>query len=706
MGEISSDWRQKIRETCRQCVDIFDSQQSLKQVFDHPQIYAWQESLPQAIDKDQRVDVTLNYLSDKENALGQSALVLFLQVLSTRYRSPDKLHYLLQDHIRELQAGRPLARGKRMYNALTDAARHSAHFAISEMGLIRDSALSVALIKARRFHQSNVEYEVMGTGWLIAPGLLLTCWHVVATLTDPDETPPETADIQRQLNDMLVFFNQTEHTRGSIDYSVERLEFKGTPEQDFAILRLTNRKYHPYEHFRYLPIEPDPPLTTQTQLFIIQHPWGEPQQVAIGGSYVGRTEVPGRICYTTDTQPGTSGAPVLRRQSGCVVAVHNGKIVDGAVRSEGTHIDTILNTLQVQAPELYREIMHEQGKLNKALAPAPVTKEPVAVVSSTQRQLHAASSPIISPLQSEGLHHQPAPEPDERLLRYIYSATHTSTAPILCLTFDPTGESLLYGAMADGIHRVDIATLRLTSALKTYTKAVTSLALSADGKYAGSGGDDGTIMLWHLAQPSRYKTLQAHTDWVSCLSFSANGHYLLSGSNDGSIRILEISTRSSQILKKSTGIRALTCHPQQDLSASCSLGQQPIVWPITPASNSDPLELTETATCLRFNPTGRYLVGGNAEGALVIYDTQNWNVTSLPTQHTQAIRCLAFHPAGMLMASGGDDQTIQLWDILARKHVQTLPVHTGRITGLAFSPDGHFLASAGHDARLIVWKSL
>ncbi|MBO0792901.1 MAG: trypsin-like peptidase domain-containing protein, partial [Ktedonobacteraceae bacterium] len=453
---------------------------------------------------------------------------------------------------------------KRAHDALTGAAQQSARFSISEMSQVRDSALSVALIKARRVHQGNFEYEETGTGWLIAPGLLLTCWHVVATLMDSNEPPPEAADMQRQLNDMLVFFNQTESTRSGIDYCVERLEFKGTQEQDFAILRLANRRYHPYEDFRYLPIEPDPPLTTQTQLFIIQHPQGEPQQVAIGGSFVGYTEISGRICYTTDTQPGTSGAPVLRRQSGCVVAIHNGKIVDEAIRSEGTHIDTILDTLQAQAPELYREIMREQGKLNKALSQALSSREPMTVVSATQREPHAALSSTASALQSGEAHTQPTLEPDRRLPRYTYLTAHTSTAPILCLTFDPTGKSLLYGAMADGIQCIDATTLYPMSPLKTCTKAVPSLALSVDGKYIGSGGDDGTVTLWHLAeQPSRYKTLRAHRDWVSCIAFSANGRYLLSGSDDGSLSILDIATRSSQILKKPTGVRTLACHPRQ-----------------------------------------------------------------------------------------------------------------------------------------------
>ena len=129
---------------------------------------------------------------------------------------------------------------------------------------------------------------------------------MVATLLDADETPPSEADLQRQLEDMLVFFNEIENIGESIDYSIEKLEFKSTLEQDFAILRLKNREDHPYERFRYLPIESDPPLNTQVQLVIIQHPWGEPQQVAVG-DFIGYTDLSGRIRYSADTQPGTSG---------------------------------------------------------------------------------------------------------------------------------------------------------------------------------------------------------------------------------------------------------------------------------------------------------------------------------------------------------------------------------------------------------------
>ena len=330
-----------------------------------------------------------------------------------------------------------------------------------------------------------------------------------------------------------------------------------------------------------------------------------------------------------------------------MIALHHGKIEDEAVHGEGTRIRTILDVLQLQAPTLYQEIKHAQDEMKADLERGSTTKDVAGMDSANQRTRHTTDRSEASASSSEEQYHSSTSALDKRL-QYFYAKKHRSTAPILCMTFDPGGQEILYGAQTDGIYRLDAATLESQSIHKTCTKAVTSLVVSPDGTYVASGGDDGTLVLWHMEQFTRYKTLQAHEDWVSCAVFSAKGHYILSGSDDGSLRILDVGSRSSQILKKPAGILSLASHPQKDLIASCSLGQQPIVWPITPDGNADLFELAQPANCLCFSPTGRYLVGGDAEGALVIYDTQNWSATSLHTEHEKAVHCLAFHPSDTL----------------------------------------------------------
>ena len=70
--------------------------------------------------------------------------------------------------------------------------------ATHELDQLRRLALSVAIIRVRRFRQGRVvaEERGTGTGWLIAPGLVLTCWHVVAVVENQHDAPPDAADLE------------------------------------------------------------------------------------------------------------------------------------------------------------------------------------------------------------------------------------------------------------------------------------------------------------------------------------------------------------------------------------------------------------------------------------------------------------------------------------------------------------------------------
>jgi transcription initiation factor TFIID subunit 5 len=83
---------------------------------------------------------------------------------------------------------------------------------------------------------------------------------------------------------------------------------------------------------------------------------------------------------------------------------------------------------------------------------------------------------------------------------------------------------------------------------------ILALAISPDGQYLVSSGEDRRIRVWDLTAGGLLKELRGHTDTVNSVCFSADGTLLASGGMDSHVRVWDFqqvskcasSTASSQ----------------------------------------------------------------------------------------------------------------------------------------------------------------
>ncbi|MDY6805071.1 MAG: trypsin-like peptidase domain-containing protein [Cyanobacteriota bacterium] len=183
-----------------------------------------------------------------------------------------------------------------------------------------------------------------GTGFMVAPNLLLTNNHVLP--------------YAELLQTSLFRFNYEEnflgeaqavseyrgkaggifHTNINLDYSL--VEIEGEPGKEWGYLPLAARD-----------------VRVNNRVNIIQHPMGQPKQISMQNNfvqYVGKNVVQ----YVTSTQPGSSGSPVFN-DNWEVVALHHsgGNIPEPATgkkyyRNEGIWIGSILKDLPEELKKL------------------------------------------------------------------------------------------------------------------------------------------------------------------------------------------------------------------------------------------------------------------------------------------------------------------------------------------------------------------
>ncbi|MEU2391152.1 trypsin-like peptidase domain-containing protein [Streptomyces sp. NPDC007369] len=241
------------------------------------------------------------------------------------------------------------------------------------------AGVSVARIKVPPFQggaplQPN-GFPHSGTGWLIAPGLLVTNHHVVTarTRTAADRGVVAPADLELQAKNSRSRFDYGADETETEEVAAEAL-LASDPDLDYAVLRLAGQAERPPLRVATEPLEvvPGEPVAVN----IIQHPGGQPKRVALRNNLVFETDDKD-VRYFTDTRGGSSGSPVLT-DDWRVVALHRGarRVEDVVYQGKteafvnaGTQLSSVMRHLAEHSPAVHAEIAAAQAALGGQSGP-------------------------------------------------------------------------------------------------------------------------------------------------------------------------------------------------------------------------------------------------------------------------------------------------------------------------------------------------
>lgn len=247
--------------------------------------------------------------------------------------------------------------------------------------------------------------------------------------------------------------------------------------------------------------------------------------------------------------------------------------------------------------------------------------------------------------------------------------------------------------------------------------------LASDRLYSCSR--DNTIKVWELSTGYCVNTLNAgHSDWVRDVAVSHDGLYLASCGNDRSIlfwdlqhmRVLQSIREHEHVVEsvvfaKSGQEQVIEKVHAKKLAATGALS--PGNGESSPQSTSRVMPDTTAgeptgAVAVANVPTIRrvkFLLSGSRDRTTRLWEAFSGMQLMVFANHENWVREVRFHPSGKFALSAGEDKTIRVYDIESGRCVRTLDeAHSHFVTCLDVHPSLPLIVSGGIDKIINVWE--
>jgi WD40 repeat protein len=248
---------------------------------------------------------------------------------------------------------------------------------------------------------------------------------------------------------------------------------------------------------------------------------------------------------------------------------------------------------------------------------------------------------------------------------------------VFALAVSPDGKLLASGSWDEKIELWNLETGTLLHKLSQHTASVRSLAIAPDSKTLISGSFDQTIVLWNLPDGIVGK-IMVDLEPISAIALSADGTFLASTGDDGIVKIWSLATGTK--IAESSGnkhcIGSLTISPDSHTIAAGTVNGDMLLWQLENIENGQPDQLSLFQTikahagqinaCV-FSPDSQYVITGSVDGkAKIWYKGENLQFRDkarsiLKGDPGRSVMSVAIDYSGKMVAIGGADGTIQLW---------------------------------------------
>jgi WD40 repeat protein len=284
---------------------------------------------------------------------------------------------------------------------------------------------------------------------------------------------------------------------------------------------------------------------------------------------------------------------------------------------------------------------------------------------------------------------------------------HGHTAAVTSVAMTGDGRWALSASPDRTVRVWDVHTGRCVRTFKGHAKGVNSVAVTGDGSRALSGSWDTTLRLWDGDSGTCIRVLKGHEESVNSVVMTEDGMLALSGSNDQSVKLWELATGSC--IRTMSGhtyyVRSVSITADGSLGLSASADKTLRVWHIHTGRCLRILEgHTDTVTCGELTVDGARAISGSEDKTLRVWDVHTGRCVRTLKGHTAGVNAVAMTGDGQWALSAGSDKTMRVWDVESGRCVKVIEGHSAGLTSAALTEDGRWAISGSADKALSAWR--
>ena len=318
---------------------------------------------------------------------------------------------------------------------------------------------------------------------------------------------------------------------------------------------------------------------------------------------------------------------------------------------------------------------------------------------------------------------------------------------VMGVAFSPDGSRLACVSRQGLLQLWNLATQRRLAESSAHQETVVwDVAWSPDGARLATAGNDQTVRLWDAATLAEVHVFRGHGSEVWSVEWTPDGGLVVSAGKDNTIRLwdgepdpaalelepvgqtpafspderllaVRLQTGDVRVLDPSTGREVLALGPAVELGGFVEDGSAitllrpggTVEW--RDSAGGALLEAHrldagwEPAPTRVLAPSGRWLVAGDEDGTVRVYDVRSGGPPRPLDGHTGRIFSLAISPDGRRLLSGSRDFSTRLWELDTGREIRVFRGHQMSISALEFEPAGGRIATGSWDDTARLWDA-